>query len=314
MTTFEHVSVLLKESVDMLNPKPGGVYLDCTLGGGGHGAAILEMSTPGGILVGIDRDRAAIDAASERLAPYRDRTALILDNYINFKVHLQAMGIEGIDGVIFDLGVSSHQLDEGQRGFSYRYDAPLDMRMSQDAQVTAAHIVNNSSEEELKEIIWEYGEERWASRIAAFIVAEREKSPIERTGQLVDIIKAAIPKGARRDGPHPARRTFQALRIATNDELGGFQRALKEVIPILKPGGRVCIITFHSLEDRIAKETLRSFTGRCSCPPEIPDCVCGRKKMLEILTKKPILPSAEEIEGNPRARSAKLRAAERCRE
>lgn len=316
MVEFRHIPVMLEETLRMLNPRAGGVYLDCTVGGGGHASAILERIMPGGILIGIDRDREAIAAARRRFEAFKDGVILVCENFIRLKTILKSQGIEGVDGVLFDLGVSSYQLEESERGFSYKLDAPLDMRMSLDeGSITAADIVNKASEEEIGRIIREYGEERWASRIARFIVAERERrGPIERTGELVEIIKAAIPAGARRRGPHPAKRTFQALRIAVNDEMRNFEKALVDAIEVLNPGGRVCTITFHSLEDRIAKRTFREHAAGCNCPPGIPVCICGGRKSVEVLTPKPLFPSAEELERNPRARSARLRAAEKCRE
>lgn len=312
MAEFRHVPVMLEETLNMLNPSPNGIYVDCTLGGGGHAFALLERTTPRGMLIGFDRDKEAIAAALKRLNPFKERALLVCDNFINIKTVLESRNIKGVDGIIFDLGVSSYQLDEVERGFTYKFDGPLDMRMSRDAPITAADIVNNYSEDELTKIIKEYGEERWAQRIAEFIVAKRERmGPIERTGELVEIIKAAIPAKARKTGPHPAKRTFQALRIAVNDELRNFEKTLNDAIELLSPGGRICTITFHSLEDRIAKQTFKGYEKGCHCPPKFPVCICGKKKILKVLTTKPIVPSSQEVEINPRARSARLRVAEK---
>ena len=308
---FAHQPVLLAEVLDLLAPRPGEFFVDATVGGGGHSAAILPRLLPGGHLLGLDRDAAAVAAARERLAPYSTRVEIVQANFRDLAAILAARGIRGVDGLLFDLGVSSYQLDNPERGFSYQVDAPLDMRMGQDQDLTAAEVVNNWPADKLAAVIWKYGEERWATRIAAFIVAARQERPITTTGQLVAIIKEAIPAGARRSGHHPAKRTFQALRIAINGELDALQAALAELETILKPGGRVGVISFHSLEDRIVKEVFRNLSGRCTCPPGLPVCTCGRREVLVPVTRKPVAPAATEIASNPRARSAKLRVARR---
>lgn len=308
---FQHVSVMLNEAVEMLIDKKYGIYVDGTLGGAGHSEEILKRTSEFGKLIGIDRDLDAIDNAKVKLEKYGDRVLLINDKFSNLKNILEDNGIDKVDGVLLDLGVSSYQLDEVSRGFSYMHDAPLDMRMDSNSKITAADIVNNYSEEELKDIIKDYGEERWASRIASFIVKEREKNPIISTYELVDIIKAAIPAKARRDGPHPAKRTFQAIRIAVNRELEEIEKVIPDIVDVLNEGGRISIITFHSLEDRIVKKAFKELSNPCSCPPDFPICVCNKKPKIKILTNKPILPKKEEIENNPRARSAKLRVAEK---
>ncbi|MHB8171876.1 MAG: 16S rRNA (cytosine(1402)-N(4))-methyltransferase RsmH [Thermincolia bacterium] len=307
---FHHISVLLNETIEGLNIKPDGIYVDCTLGGAGHSGEILKRLGPQGRLVGIDQDTQALEAARQRLGGAA-QIDLVHNNFFRLREALNGIGIEQVDGILFDLGVSSHQLDTAERGFSYQQDAPLDMRMNADDSFTARELVNQSSEEELARIIWEYGEERWAKRIVQFIVAERANQPIETTGQLVGVIKKAIPAGARKEGPHPAKRTFQALRIAVNDELNRFQEALHQAVESLNTGGRVCIITFHSLEDRIAKQVLAQLAKSCVCPPQIPVCQCRGRKEVKIITKQPIVPGAEELTINPRSRSAKLRIAER---
>lgn len=308
---FHHVSVLLNEAVTSLNPRQGGTYVDCTLGGGGHTLEIVKRVVPGGRVIGIDQDTNALKAAGERLAEYKENIIFVHSNFYRLKEIISELGIKKVDGIIFDLGVSSHQLDEGSRGFSYMHDAPLDMRMNPGDPLTAEQLVNEFSEDELFRIIRDYGEERWAKRIAQFIVEHRQVKPIHTTGELVDIIKKAIPAGARREGPHPAKRTFQALRIAVNDELNRFAKALKDAVDILNPGGRVSVISFHSLEDRIAKEVFRELAKSCVCPPELPVCSCSKEKQVKVITGKPILPSEQELEVNPRARSAKLRVAEK---
>lgn len=308
---FKHTSVLFEECIQGLAIKPDGVYVDGTLGGGGHSSGICEKLSENGTLIGIDRDRDALNAAEKRLAPYKCRRYFVQSNYSDIKDVLGELAIEKIDGALLDLGVSSFQLDNPERGFSYMQDAPLDMRMSQDDDFTAYDVVNRYEGKELTEIIRKYGEERWASRIAEFIVKARKKQPIETTGELVDIIKAAIPAAARRDGPHPAKRTFQAIRIEVNDELGQLERAVDEFCDVLAPGGRLCIITFHSLEDRIVKEIINKRMNPCTCPKEFPVCVCGKVGDIQKRSGKPILPSARELEENPRARSAKLRIAEK---
>jgi len=308
---FRHTSVLFDECMEGLDIRPDGIYVDGTLGGGGHSSGICERLGEDGLLIGIDRDTDALDAASARLEKYPCRKIFVQSNYSDIKDVLDDLGIEEIDGALLDLGVSSFQLDNPERGFSYMQEAPLDMRMSQDDDFTAYDVVNTYSAEELRDIIHKYGEERWASRIADFIVKARKDKPLENTAELVDVIKAAIPAAARRDGPHPAKRTFQAIRIEVNDELGQLERAIDEFCDVLAPGGRLCVITFHSLEDRIVKDIINKRINPCTCPKEFPVCVCG--KVGDILKKsnKPIPPSAEEVEANPRARSAKLRVAQK---
>lgn len=306
---FHHISVLLNECIDNLNIRPDGIYVDGTMGGGGHSLEIAKRLTTGRLIC-IDQDPNAHEAAGKRLAEYKDRITFVRDNFGNIKSILDSLGIEKIDGMLLDIGVSSHQLDEAERGFSYQQDAPLDMRMNPDRSFSAYDVVNGYDEDELDRVIFTYGEERWARRIAQFIVKEREAKPIETTGELVDIIKKAVPKGARKDGPHPAKRTFQAIRIEVNGELEVLQRAIDDVAARLAVGGRLCIITFHSLEDRIVKEAFRKQENPCICPPQFPVCVCGKKPLGRVITRKPILPSKEELEENPRSRSAKLRVLE----
>lgn len=306
---FHHISVLLNECIDNLNIRPDGIYVDGTMGGGGHSLEIAKRLTTGRLIC-IDQDPNAHEAAGKRLAEYKDRITFVRDNFGNIKSILDSLEIEKIDGMLLDIGVSSHQLDEAERGFSYQQDAPLDMRMNPDRPFSAYDVVNGYDEDELDRVIFTYGEERWARRIAQFIVKEREAKPIETTGELVDIIKKAVPKGARKDGPHPAKRTFQAIRIEVNGELEVLQRAIDDVAARLAVGGRLCIITFHSLEDRIVKEAFRKQESPCICPPQFPVCVCGKKPLGRVITRKPILPSKEELEENPRSRSAKLRVLE----
>ena len=306
---FHHISVLLNEGIDNLNIRPDGIYVDGTMGGGGHSLEIAKRLTTGRLIC-IDQDPNAHEAAGKRLAEYKDRITFVRDNFGNIANILNSLGIEKIDGMLLDIGVSSHQLDEAERGFSYQQDAPLDMRMNPDRPFSAYDVVNGYDEDELDRVIFTYGEERWARRIAQFIVKEREAKPIETTGELVDIIKKAVPKGARKDGPHPAKRTFQAIRIEVNGELEVLQRAIDDVAARLAVGGRLCIITFHSLEDRIVKEAFRKQENPCICPPQFPVCVCGKKPLGRVITRKPILPSKEELEENPRSRSAKLRVLE----
>ena len=306
---FHHISVLLNECIDNLNIRPDGIYVDGTMGGGGHSLGIAKRLTTGRLIC-IDQDTNAHEAAGKRLAEYKDRITFVRDNFGNIKSILDSLEIEKIDGMLLDIGVSSHQLDEAERGFSYQQDAPLDMRMNPDRPFSAYDVVNGYDEDELDRVIFTYGEERWARRIAQFIVKEREAKPIETTGELVDIIKKAVPKGARKDGPHPAKRTFQAIRIEVNGELEVLQRAIDDVAARLAVGGRLCIITFHSLEDRIVKEAFRKQENPCICPPQFPVCVCGKKPLGRVITRKPILPSKEELEENPRSRSAKLRVLE----
>jgi 16S rRNA (cytosine1402-N4)-methyltransferase len=308
---FRHVSVMPGEVLRYLVPRPGGIYVDGTLGGAGHARQILEASSPDGILIGFDRDPAALRAASERLAEFGGRVRLVNRNFAELASSLAEMGITGIDGLILDLGVSSHQLDTAERGFSFQYDASLDMRMDSTSGETAADLVNGLPERELERIIREYGEERWARRIAQFIVAARSIKPIDTTLQLVDIIKGAIPKAKWEERLHPATRTFQALRIAVNEELTSLERGLSDGLKMLKAGGRCVVISFHSLEDRIVKQSFRSMAQGCICPKDLPLCVCSHTPQLRVLTSKPVMAGEEEVNGNPRARSARLRAAER---
>ena len=308
---FRHTSVLFEECMEGLKIRPCGTYVDGTLGGGGHSEGICKRLGKEGILIGIDRDRDALNAAEKRLKSYTCRKVFVQSNYSDIKTVLSELEIDCIDGALLDLGVSSFQLDNPERGFSYMQEAPLDMRMSQDDDFTAYDVVNTYGADELKNIIFKYGEERWASRIADFIVKARKDKPIETTSQLVDIIKAAIPASARRDGPHPAKRTFQAIRIEVNDELGQLEKAVDEFCDVLAPEGRLCIITFHSLEDRIVKDVINKRINPCTCPKEFPVCVCGKTGDIKKRSNKPISPTAAEIERNPRARSAKLRVAEK---
>ena len=308
---FHHVSVLLNECIEGLKIKEDGIYVDGTLGGGGHSLEIVKRLGESGRLIGIDQDTDALKAASERLKDYSDKVTYVHSNFENVRQVLNDLGIEKADGFLIDIGVSSFQLDEAGRGFSYMQDAPLDMRMNSENELSAYDVVNNYSEEALDNVIFGYGEERWAKRIAQFIVAEREKKPIETTFELVDVIKKAIPKGARKDGPHPAKRTFQAIRIEVNRELEILEKTIDDMTDLLNPGGRLCVITFHSLEDRIVKNAFRKQENPCTCPPEFPVCVCGKKPKAKIITRKPILPSEDELEVNHRSRSAKLRILER---
>ena len=308
---FKHVSVLFDECMEGLNIKPDGIYVDGTLGGGGHSSGICERLGPNGTLIRIDRDRDALNAASKRLEKYNCNKIFVQSNYSDIASVLEELEIDEIDGALLDLGVSSFQLDNPERGFSYMNDAPLDMRMSQSDSFTAADVVNDYDKKELTNIISKYGEERWASRIADFIVKARADKPLESTFELVDVIKAAIPASARRTGPHPAKRTFQAIRIEVNDELGQLERAVEEFCDVLAPKGRLCIITFHSLEDRIVKDIFNQRANPCTCPKEFPVCVCGKKADIKKITGKPIVSSDEELEVNPRARSAKLRVAQK---
>lgn len=308
---FKHISVLLEECIENLNIKENGIYVDGTLGGAGHSSEIAKRLGKDGLLIGIDQDENAIKAASEKLSNMMDRVKLVRDNFSNLSYILESLGILGFDGLLLDLGVSSHQLDEAERGFSYMNDAPLDMRMDKRNILTAKDIVNNYSEQDLEDIIKSYGEEKWAKRIAQFIVKFRNDEEIVTTHQLVDIIKRAIPKGARIDGPHPAKRTFQAIRIEVNGELDIINNTIEAAVRKLNKGGRICIITFHSLEDRIVKNAFRSLSNPCTCPPEFPICQCNKKPVVKIITRKPILPTDEELEINPRSRSAKLRVIEK---
>lgn len=307
---FEHISVLLKESIDGLNIKKDGIYVDGTLGGAGHSKEIVKK-LENGRLIGIDQDINAIKKASEVLREYKDKVTIVHNNFRNLDIVLREENISRIDGLLLDLGVSSHQLDEGERGFSYNKDSFLDMRMDTSQDLSGWDVVNKYPKKEIERIIKEYGEERWAARIAEFIEAERQVKSIETTGELVDVIKKAIPSGARKDGPHPAKRTFQAIRIEVNKELEILRDSIINAARALNPGGRICIITFHSLEDRIVKETFKELSLECICPPGMPICTCNKKKELNIITRKPILPSENEIEINPRSRSAKLRIGEK---
>lgn len=309
---FEHISVLLNECIEGLNIVPDGIYVDCTLGGGGHSSHIVEKLNKGGTLIGIDQDANAIKAANERLKDYAN-VEYVRDNFSNIKNIIENLGLgqESINGFLLDLGVSSYQLDEADRGFSYNHNAPLDMRMDQRQSLSAYVVVNEYSADKLTHIIKEYGEERWAKRIAEFIVNERKTKPIATTFDLVSVIKKAVPKGARADGPHPAKRTFQAIRIEVNNELGILESTVNDMIDLLKPKGRICIITFHSLEDRIVKNVFRNLENPCTCPRDFPVCVCGKKPKAKVITRKPILPSQEELEYNHRAHSAKLRIVEK---
>ncbi len=306
MSEFHHVSVLLDECIAGLNIRPEGIYVDGTLGGAGHSSEIVKRLTTG-MLIGIDRDPVALKAAGERLAPYGDRVKLVHSNFCEMASVLENLGISGVDGILMDLGVSSPQLDDGERGFSYMVDAPLDMRMDSGDALSADTVVNTWSYEELKKILYEYGEERYAPAIAGAIVRKRETAPIRTTLELVDVIRGAMPPAALREKQHPAKRSFQAIRIAVNDELGSVAKAMESAIPLLNPGGRLAVITFHSLEDRIVKNAMASAAKGCICPPEFPVCVCGRKPQVDVLTRKPIVSTPEELERNPRARSAKLR-------
>ncbi|WP_341877158.1 16S rRNA (cytosine(1402)-N(4))-methyltransferase RsmH [Defluviitalea saccharophila] len=308
---FHHVSVLLNECIDGLEIQPDGIYVDGTMGGGGHSEAICNRLGKNGLLIGIDQDINAIKASEERLKAKYQNIMVVNDNFSNIKIILESLNINAINGMLLDLGVSSHQLDEPDRGFSYMHNADLDMRMNQSASFTAKEVVNTYSENDLVRIIKDYGEERWAKRIAHFIVEERKRGPITTTYELVDIIKKAIPAGARKDGPHPAKRTFQAIRIEVNGELEILRQSILDIVDVLDSKGRLCIITFHSLEDRIVKQTFKELENPCTCPPEFPVCVCGKKRKAKVITKKPILPTNEELEANPRSRSAKLRILEK---
>ena len=310
---FSHKSVLLEETVEALCVKPEGTYVDGTLGGGGHAQAVLQKLNDQGRLIGIDQDEAAITAAGERLKAFTNVT-LIRDNYCNIEEVLQSLGITGVDGIVLDLGVSSYQLDTPERGFSYQSDAPLDMRMDRRSSVSAKDIVNGYSKEQLFRMIRDLGEDPFAANIAKHIVEAREAKPIETTGELVEIIKAAIPMKVRKTGGHPAKQTFQAIRIECNRELEVLKSSLNKMIDHLHPGGRICVITFHSLEDRIVKEIFRTNEKPCTCPPNFPVCVCGKKPRGRVITRKPILPDPEEMAVNPRSKSAKLRVFERGEE
>lgn len=307
---FHHVSVLMEESINKLVTNQSGIYVDCTLGGSGHASQIVKRLNHSGRFIGIDQDPEAIAAGQQRLASALCRVDIVQNNFRNLAQILNDLNVDQIDGILFDLGVSSHQLDIPERGFSYMQEAPLDMRMNPNAPLSAYDVVNFYSEEELTRVIHDYGEERWAKRIVKFIVSERIQAKIETTSQLVDVIKKAIPAAARREGPHPAKRTFQAIRIEVNDELGILQQTFITAVDRLKPGGRICIITFHSLEDRIAKQTLQTLARGCVCPPKMPICVCGKSPQIKTLGKA-LAPSQAEVDENPRSRSAKLRVAEK---
>ena len=311
MTEFHHVSVLLDECIEGLNIKPDGIYVDGTLGGAGHSSQIARRLTTGR-LIGIDRDPVALKAAGERLATYADRVTLVHSNFCEIAQVLEDLNIEGVDGILLDLGVSSPQLDDGSRGFSYMADAPLDMRMNSEDTLSAYDVVNTWSFDELKRILFDYGEERYAPKIASAICKKREEKPIETTLELVDVIRGAMPAQALREKQHPAKRSFQAIRIAVNDELGSVEKVMKDAIPCLNPGGRLAVITFHSLEDRIVKTAMASAAKGCTCPPSFPVCVCGKKPQVQVITRKPIVSTDEELERNPRARSAKLRVCEKA--
>ena len=308
---FKHVSVLYEPVLELLNVKPDGIYVDGTLGGGGHAAGVCERLSEQGTFVGIDRDKDALAAAEQRLQPYPCEKHLVQSNYEDVKHVLWDLGLLQADGAMLDLGVSSFQLDNPERGFSYMQQAPLDMRMNADDSLTAADVVNEYSREQLTKVIKDYGEEKWAARIAQFITEARKEKRIETTFELVDIIKRAVPASARRDGPHPAKRTFQAIRIEVNDELGQLSRAINDFIDILAPGGRLAVISFHSLEDRIVKEAFQKRLDPCTCPPDFPVCVCGKVPDIKKVTRKPVEADSEELEANPRSRSAKLRVIEK---
>ncbi|SDN15559.1 MULTISPECIES: 16S rRNA (cytosine(1402)-N(4))-methyltransferase RsmH [Lachnospira] len=308
---FKHYSVLLEETIENLNIKPDGIYVDGTLGGAGHSSVIASKLGPNGRLIGIDQDENAIEAASKRLEPFKDRVTIVRDNYVNFKKVLDDLNIDKIDGVVLDLGVSSYQLDTVERGFTYNVDTALDMRMDNRQLMTARDIVNDYSESDLYRIIRDYGEDRFAKNIAKHIVNARQEKPIETTFELNDIIKAAIPAKVRATGGHPSKRTYQAIRIELNKELDVLENSIDDLIDRLNPGGRLCIITFHSLEDRIVKVKFKTAENPCTCPPEFPVCVCGKKSKGKVISRKPILPSDKELEENSRSKSAKLRVFEK---
>lgn len=307
---FKHISVLFEETLDSLNIKDGGIYVDGTLGGGGHSRGILERAE-NVRLIGIDRDLEAIEAAGKRLEDFKDSITLVNNNFSQIKSILSELNIEKIDGAVLDLGVSSYQLDNAERGFSYMHDARLDMRMNPNDAISAYEVINNYTKEELTRIFYEYGEEKWSARVAEFIIEKREKKPVETTLELVDIIKAAIPKKVRVEGSHPAKRIFQAIRIEVNNELGILKDAVCDIVDVLNPGGRIAVITFHSLEDRIIKKTFSELAMGCVCPKSFPICVCNRQPVVKIIAKKPILPTDKEENENPRSKSAKLRIAEK---
>lgn len=308
---FQHISILLSECLDSLNIRPDGVYVDATLGGAGHSLHIAQRLTEGGRLISIDRDDMALANAEKRLAEVRDRVTLVKSDFRNIDTAVASCGVEQVDGILFDLGVSSPQLDIAERGFSYMHDAKLDMRMDQQQQLSAYEVVNEWDRNEIRRILWEYGEERYAPQIAAAIQRAREQKPIETTLELADIIREAMPPAARREKQHPAKRSFQAIRIAVNDELNSVAKVMEAAIPRLNPGGRLAVITFHSLEDRIVKTAMADAAKGCTCPPSFPVCVCGRKPQVKLIARKPITASQEELDRNPRARSAKLRVCEK---
>ena len=310
MSEFHHVSVLLDECLEGLNIRPDGIYVDGTLGGAGHSSCIAARLTTGR-LIGIDRAPVALKAAGERLKPFGDRVTLVHSNFCEIRQVLEDLKIEGVDGILLDLGVSSPQLDDGSRGFSYMVDAPLDMRMNNEDVLTACTVVNTWPQEELKRILYTYGEERYAPQIASAICRRRAEKPIETTLERVDVIRSAMPPAALREKQHPAKRSFQAIRIAVNDELASVEKVVRDAIPLLNPGGRLAVITFHSLEDRIGKTGMAEAAKGCTCPPNFPVCVCGKKPLVKIISRKPIVSGAEELERNPRARSAKLRICEK---
>ena len=310
MKAFSHISVLLDECLEGLDIKPDGIYVDGTLGGAGHSSQIAKRLTTGR-LIGIDRDPIALQAAAERLQPYQDRVTLVHSNFCEMAQVVRNLGLSGVDGILLDLGVSSPQLDDAERGFSYMADAPLDMRMDSQDALSAHTVVNTWSESELKRILFAYGEERYAPRIAAAICRRRAEKPIATTLELVDIIRSAMPAQALREKQHPAKRSFQAIRIAVNDELTSVEKAMEKAIPLLNPGGRLAVITFHSLEDRIVKSAMTEAAKGCICPPYLPVCVCGRKPQVKLISRKPIVSTEEELANNPRARSAKLRVCEK---
>ena len=308
---FSHVSVLLRECIEALQIKPNGIYVDCTTGGGGHSLEIAKRLTDGGRLIAIDRDEDALRAAGKRLADFADRVTFVHSNYAMLQSVLADLGIPGVDGVLADLGVSSYQLDTAERGFSYMQDAPLDMRMDREQPLRAYDVVNTYSEEELRRILYDFGEEKFARNIAAKIVKKRSERPIETTLELAELVKASMPKTAREGGHHPAKRTFQAIRIEVNSELSSIPPALDAAVHALNPGGRIAVITFHSLEDRLVKQKFAALSSGCTCPREFPVCVCGKKPVVRVITKKPVTAGEDELEVNPRSRSAKLRVAEK---
>ena len=310
MREFHHVSVLLQECIDGLNIKPDGIYVDGTLGGAGHSSQIAKRLTTGRLIC-IDRDPVALEVAKERLAPYEKNVTLVHSNFCEIAQVLKDLNISGVDGILLDLGVSSPQLDDGERGFSYMTDAPLDMRMNSEDVLNAEIVVNTWSQEELRRILYTYGEERYAPQIAGAICRRREEKPIKTTLELVDIIRSAMPAAALREKQHPAKRSFQAIRIAVNDELGSVEKVMEDAIPLLNPGGRLAVITFHSLEDRIVKTAMTAASKGCTCPPSFPVCVCGKKPQVKLVSRKPIVATPKELEENPRSRSAKLRVCEK---